>query len=99
MRQDGYPYQALSLEIAPGPGLAYQPFTLKVLNSQNAVVAQAHIQTQQTATLIVPMTPGEPGVFRLHVDNGGLTNSSDSRILNFRVFAIQSLPPRYRYIF
>ncbi|HVO71469.1 MAG TPA: hypothetical protein VMT24_15575, partial [Aggregatilineaceae bacterium] len=85
------PTAILSLELEPGPGLAYQPFTFRVLNSDGQRVAVGRVHTHQTVQLILPLEPDRATLFRLHVDAGGQKIPSDSRILNFRVFKMSVL--------
>jgi hypothetical protein len=76
----------LHMIVEPGPGLAGQPFELQVLDQAGRVVARANVQGRQPISVALPIVAGEPGIFRLHVEGGGLPAGRDPRTLNFRVF-------------
>src|SRR5262249_38625730 len=95
------PANILSLEMQPGPGVNYQPFTLQVLDPTGRVVAQGMVAGREIVPLLLPLRPGQTESFRLRVPGGGRHIPGDARVLNFGVFrafwsndweAIQALP-------
>ena len=79
----------ISLGIAPGPGLSYQPFELQVLDENGQAVATAEVKGRETVEVALPLVAGEGQVFRLHVEGGGQQAApNDPRTLNFRVFRL-----------
>jgi hypothetical protein len=78
----------ISLEVAPGPGVSYQPFELQVLDQRGHVVATAEVKRREELVRIaLPLEAGEMKWFRLHVEGGGQQAApNDPRTLNFRVF-------------
>lgn len=80
---------AISLEVAPGPGLGSQPFELQVLDKNEQVVATAQVKSQETVQVALLLQAGETQKLRLHVEGGGQqTTPNDPRTLNFRVFRL-----------
>ena len=70
-----------------GPGLATTTFPLRVLDASGRQVAAVQVTAAQPEQLLIlPVRPGVPNTFRLHVDGGGKHAGKDPRILNFRVF-------------
>ncbi|NVM23355.1 MAG: hypothetical protein HWN68_16415, partial [Desulfobacterales bacterium] len=77
----------ISLKVAPGPGLSYQPFELQVLDQSGQVVATAEVEGREMVRVALPIVAGETQKFRLHVEGGGQQAApNDPRTLNFRVF-------------
>jgi len=71
-----------------GPGLGTTTFPLRVLDGRRRQVDAVFVTAQAPEqTLILPVAAGS-NVFILHVDGGGKHSRSDTRILNFRVFAL-----------
>jgi hypothetical protein len=67
---------------------------LKVLDATGRQMDAVRVQRRQTVELLLPVEAGKPNEFRLHVDGGGKPAPNDPRILNFRVFRIESAPER-----
>lgn len=78
----------LSLVVEPGPGLDGKPFLLKVMDASGHQVAAARVDRRIAVQVFVPVEPGKPNEFRLHVDGGGKPAKGDPRIMNFRVLRI-----------
>src|SRR5205085_12575952 len=78
----------LSIVVEPGPGVGQKGFLLKVFDPSGKQVAASQVQRRSMVKLFVPVSPGKPSEFRLHVDGGGKPAPNDPRILNFRVFQI-----------
>ena len=79
---------ALSLVVAPGPGIGGDSFLLKALDGSGRQVGAVRVEGRSTVKLFVPVEGGKPSEYRLHVDGGGRQAKGDPRILNFRVFQI-----------
>jgi GT2 family glycosyltransferase len=79
--------EPLTLEIAPGPGLGGAPLVLRVLDRRGRPIQTIEMQTRGIVSLDLPANKAEAS-YRLHVEGGGRTIPTDSRILNFRVFKI-----------
>jgi hypothetical protein len=79
---------ALSLTVAPGPGMGGKQLELKVLDESGKQVATVRIRRKGTVKFTVPVETGKANEFRLHVDGGGKPTKDDPRILNFRVIEI-----------
>lgn len=80
----------LSLLVEPGPGVDGKPFLLKVLDASGRQVSAEPVLRRGTVNFILPVQSGEPNRFRLHLDGGGKPARNDPRILNFRVFELES---------
>jgi hypothetical protein len=81
----------VSLVLESGPGLGGQPFVLHILDaSGRQVSAEPVAKGRNTIRFIVPVEADKPNGFRLHVDGGGKATPNDPRILNFRVFEMES---------
>jgi len=74
------------VELEAGPSLGTKDFILDV-REKNRVVQSIPISGRQGAVLSVPVRPGQPSTFTLHV-NGGGKRLAEPRILNFRVFTV-----------
>jgi hypothetical protein len=74
-----------------GPGMS-RPLVLKVLDANGRQVDAARVKERQAVELLLPLEAGKPNEFRLHVDGGGSPAPNDPRILNFRVFRIETAP-------
>jgi hypothetical protein len=79
------PPRPLMFEVAPGPGVRYQAFTLQVIDSNGTVLAETLITRRSRLWLRFPMA-GEKARFRFRVVGGGEPAHRDPRILNFQVF-------------
>ena len=77
-----------------GPGMGSVSFLLKALDVSGRQVSAVKVDGRKTVELPVPVEPGKPNQFRLHVDGGGRQTPQDPRILNFRVFQIGAVLPR-----
>jgi hypothetical protein len=75
----------LSLELQPGPGVGYGPFTLQVRDHAGRTLAQGLVSGREIAHFLLPLRPGQTQYFRLRVLGGGRHIPSDPRILNFNV--------------
>jgi hypothetical protein len=81
---------ALQIEVAPGPGIDSQPFTLYLQNEAGQTIAQKDIRSRQTISLNLPQLRSEKSfLFRLHIEARGHPIPSDERLLNFRVFSLR----------
>jgi hypothetical protein len=78
--------KALQLEVEGGPGLDFKPFVLHALDQRGGKIASLQIRGREFIEIPLPDGVVLPTTLRLHVDGGGKTNSSDNRIMNFRVF-------------
>jgi hypothetical protein len=83
----------LLVTLEPGPSTG-RPMVLKVLDASGRQIDAVRVQRRQTVELLLPVEAGKPNEFRLHVDGGGKPALNDPRILNFRVFRIESAPER-----
>jgi len=82
----------LSIRAEAGPGIGSTIFLLEARDPAGKPVVTARVQGRSTVRLSLPVEPGKPGEFRLHVEGGGKTIANDPRILNFRVFEISAEP-------
>jgi hypothetical protein len=82
------PHEApvLSLDVQPGPGVDYRPFTLRVLDANGRTVAQGNVAGRRVVHLLLPFSGRRTDQFRLHAVEGGRRITTDPRILNFGVF-------------
>ncbi len=76
----------IALELEAGPSLGTKKFTLQIVEN-GKTVGSLPVAGHQWVVAKVPVRPGSPATFTLHV-NGGGKKTSDPRILNFRVFTI-----------
>ncbi len=76
----------VALELEAGPSLGTKKFTLQIVEN-GKTVASLPVAGHQWVVAAVPVRPGSPATFALHV-NGGGKHTSDPRILNFRVFTV-----------
>ena len=82
------------LLVEPGPGFGGGAFLLKAFDVSGRQVAAVKVDRRKRVELPVPVEPGKPNDFRLHVDGGGRRTPRDPRILNFRVLQIEAVPPQ-----
>ncbi len=78
--------KTVALELEAGPSLGTKKFTLQIVE-KGKVVASIPVAGHQWVLAQVPVRAGTPATFMLHV-NGGGKQTSDPRILNFRVFTV-----------
>jgi hypothetical protein len=78
--------KAVALELEAGPSLGEKKFTLQIVEN-GKTVASLPVNGHQWVLAQVPVHPGKPATFALHV-NGSGKHTSDPRILNFRVFTM-----------
>jgi hypothetical protein len=76
----------LCLELAPGPGVDYRPFTLQVQDALGQPLARVGVKGRQVVQLPLPLHPDRTERFWLHAEGGGRRTVGDPRILNFNVF-------------
>ena len=82
--------ELLSLELEPGPSMDGKPFVLQVLDCYDCEIKTAEFCGRQRLELTLPVHTGPLNTFRLRVKGGGAAVPGDPRILNFRVFQINS---------
>jgi hypothetical protein len=82
---------ALALVVEPGPGIEGRPFVLKVLDGSGRQVDAAKVNRRGRVELSLPVQAGD-NEFRLHIEGGGKRIADDPRVLNFRVFRIETEP-------
>lgn len=78
--------KSVALELEAGPSLGTKKFTLQIVEN-GKTVGSIPVAGHQWVLAKVPAHPGAPSTFMLHV-NGGGKQTSDPRILNFRVFTV-----------
>jgi hypothetical protein len=78
--------------VEPGPGVGGGAFLLKALDAAGRQVNAVKVTGRRSVELFLPVVPGKPNEFRLHVDGGGERTPQDPRILNFRVLRIEVAP-------
>lgn len=76
----------LTFDLEAGPGVAYKPFLLQVLDEPGALIGESRVEKRSVIRLQLSFRAGERRTFRLRVVSGGLRTAYDPRILNFRVF-------------
>jgi hypothetical protein len=82
----------VTLMLEPGPGAAGQPLLLRVLDESGRQVWAVVLDRRRTVQVPVPLKGGGATVFTLHAEGGGASVPKESRILNFRVFALDAEP-------
>ena len=80
------PARALCLELAPGPGVDYRPFTLLLQDAFGQSLARVGVEGRQVVQLPLPLHANQTERFWLHAEGGGRRTADDPRILNFNVF-------------
>jgi hypothetical protein len=75
--------------IEAGPGVGGKCL-VKVLDASGRQVGAGAVEGRGTVKVFAPMEGGRPNEFKLHVDGGGKPAPNDARVLNFRVFRIES---------
>ena len=78
--------KSVALEVEAGPSLGTKNFPLQIVEN-GKVVSSIPITGHARIVATVPVRPGASTTFALHV-NGGGKQTSDPRILNFRVFTV-----------
>lgn len=88
---DGAPEPVeLKMLVEAGPGLRGRELVLQVLNSDGDQIGVETVIGRGEASFYLPA--GCDRSLRLHVEGGGQLISADPRVLNFRVFAISTVP-------
>ena len=75
-----------------GPGLGVGSFLLKLMDSTGRQLGALPVRKRGTVTFFVSVDPGKANEFHLHVDGGGKRVPQDPRVLNFRVFELETKP-------
>ena len=83
---------SVSLQVEPGPGIESKPFWLDILDDQQRVLQNVYVGKRSDITLTLPADKIENRSVFLHIDEPGQARGADSRILNFRVFAVSFNP-------
>jgi hypothetical protein len=81
----------LQLYLEPGPGMKLSPFEL-LIKENDETLAKQTIKGRQMISIELP--PSEPAVHKLvlHVEAGGEVATTDTRLMNFRVFKVAFFP-------
>jgi hypothetical protein len=80
------PGRALLLDLEPGPGVGWKPFTLQVFDETDQLLDEAPVVCRhEVALLLPPGPPGEPRVYRLRAAGGG-RQLPGGDVLDFRLF-------------
>jgi hypothetical protein len=82
----------VTLMLEPGPGAAGRPLLLRILDESGRQVGAILLDRRQTFRVPLALRGAGTEVFKLHVDGGGTKIPSDSRVLNFRAFAVEVEP-------
>jgi hypothetical protein len=80
----------LQVMVEPGPGVGGKPFILRVNDASDRQVDAVEVRQREAVQVFVPLQSQGEHEFRLHVDGGGKAAPNEKRILNFRVFRIES---------
>jgi hypothetical protein len=80
---------ALALVVEPGPGVGSASFVLSAGIDGGLELGSAVVTSRQRVAFVLP--PQSPAVHRivLHAAGGGRPTPNDTRVLNFRVFAVR----------
>jgi hypothetical protein len=79
--------RTLSLEIEPGPGVEFNPFTLRVLDKNGTEITVSQIATRQIFSIpLESVSKEQVAVLTFLVEGGGKRIGSDPRVMNFRAF-------------
>lgn len=82
----------VTLLLEPGPGSAGRPLLVRFLDRSGRQAGAILLDRRRTFRLPLPLQGGRAEIFKLHVEGGGARVSSDSRVMNFRAFAIEAEP-------
>jgi len=82
----------LTMTLEPGPGAAGRPLLLRVLDETGHQVGAVVLERRRLVRLALPLGGSGNDEFKLHVEGGGARVPNDSRVLNFRVFALHAGP-------
>jgi hypothetical protein len=89
--------EALTLAIEPGPGVAYGPFDLHVIDEGGERLQSTRVDGPSLATLQLPRQAHQTRAYTLRVEGGGRPAVNDTRVLNFRVLhPVQNGGPHLR---
>jgi catechol 2,3-dioxygenase-like lactoylglutathione lyase family enzyme len=78
--------QALCLELEPGAGVGFEPFRLQVRDTNGQPITEGQVECRSQVELALPLVPGEPGRFTLHVEGGHGPAGEDPRLRNYGVY-------------
>jgi hypothetical protein len=78
--------RTLMFDIAPGPGVRYEAFTLQAIDGDDTLLAETRITRQSRVWLRFPRTGENVRSIRLRVVGGGGPTPRDPRTLNFQIF-------------
>jgi hypothetical protein len=80
----------LEMELEPGPGVGLKPFDLQVVDANGDAIRTVRVPGRDKIKVPLPIQPGaDVQTFRLRVVGGGQPTPNDTRILNFRAFALR----------
>jgi hypothetical protein len=84
----------VTLMVEPGPNAGGRPFLLRILDESGHQAGAILLDRRGIFRLPLPLKGTGASVFSLHADLGGASIAKESRVLNFRIFAIdaESLP-------
>jgi hypothetical protein len=82
----------LTLMVEPGPSAAGRPLLLRIVDESGHQAGAILLDRRRTFRLPLPLKAAGTSIFSLHADGGGENIPNQSRILNFRVFAIDVEP-------
>jgi len=78
----------LRLDLEPGPGVARQPFDLRLIDQVGQTIAQRRVQARSTLELDLPLQPAAAACFDFEIPGGDRRIATDPRILNFCLYRI-----------
>jgi len=81
--------ERLSVTAEAGPGLGTVKFALSIRDAAGHVVQTVPVDGRERVQIALPVQPGHPATFTLHVAGKGKHVPKDPRILSFRVFEIE----------
>ncbi len=82
--QRAFAAESLALELEPGPGVEFKPFTLMISCDGDQRVERTVTGRQRVE---IPVQPG--AAYQLKIAEGGKASPGDPRVLNARVFRAQ----------
>jgi hypothetical protein len=80
----------VSMEVEPGPSMGGGPLLLKVLDNFGCEIETLEVHSRQRVEFYLPVHGGQTNTFQLNAEGGGTPVPGDPRLLNFRVFRIDS---------
>ena len=86
-------WQALDLDVEPGPGLKGAALELDLMSETGECVASLAVTGRELVHLTVPVSESAPAVYTLAPRGEVVSLPDDPRLLAYRLFALTASPP------